>query len=258
MSAFVPHFRVDRAADPDAGWIVLAHGLATDHRMWDAQVPALTRKRHVLRYDARGHGASPVPAPPYGFDALIDDALAAMDAQGVAKAAFLGLSLGGMTGLGLALRRPDRVESLVCACARADAPAPYKAFWEDRLDAVARGGMDAIAAATVERWFGTDFVARHPDTAARFDATVRATPIDGFRGCVAALMTLDYKRHLHSIAVPTLFVAGQNDPAAPPETMREMAGAVPGARIVVVPDAGHIANVANPAAFDAALAAFLG
>lgn len=249
--------RIERATDPDAEWIVLAHGLATDHRMWDPQIAALTRARHVLRYDARGHGASSVPPPPYAFDDLVDDALAVMDAAGVARAAFMGLSLGGMTGLGLALRAPARLTALVCACARADAPSAFLEFWRGRLDVLAQGGMDAIAGATVERWFSPAFRAASPGVVARFDATARATPADGYRGGVAALMGLDYKRNLGRIAAPTLFVAGAEDVAAPPQTMREMADAVPGARFAEVAQAGHIANAANPAEFDRIVTAFL-
>ncbi len=249
--------RVDHALTPDAGWIVLSNSLAADHGMWDPQIPMLVRTHNVLRYDTRGHGASGTPQPPYGFEDLVDDAVAAMDAHGVAKAVFMGLSLGGMTGLGLALGHPERVEALICCDARADAPAPFVKGWQDRLAAIGTGGMAAIVAGTMERWFGAGFRASHPQTVERFAETVRSMPVDGYRGCAAALMGLDYRRHLGRIAVPSLFVAGANDLAAPPETMREMAEAVPGAKFVLLPDASHIANVENAAAFNSVVAEFL-
>ncbi len=114
--------RVDGAERSDAPWIVLSNSLAADHTMWDPQIPALTARYRVLRYDTRGHGASDAPEGPYDFDMLVADVIAVMDHHGVERATFMGLSLGGMTGLGLALAHPQRLSRLVCCDARADAP----------------------------------------------------------------------------------------------------------------------------------------
>lgn len=249
--------RVDHALTPDAGWIVLSNSLAADHGMWDPQVPMLTRTHNVLRYDTRGHGASGTPPPPYGFDDLVEDVIAVMDAHGVAKAVFMGLSLGGMTGLGLALEHPERVEALICCNARADAPPPFVKGWQERLAAIGIGGMAAIVPGTMERWFGAGFRASHPQLVERFSETIRSMPTDGYRGCAAALMELDYKRHLGRISLPSLFVAGANDLAAPPETMQEMAAAVPDAKFALLPDASHISNVENASAFNTVVAELL-
>lgn len=249
--------RIDRAADAAAPWIVLSNSLATDHRMWDGQIPLLTRTHHVLRYDTRGHGASGVPNGPYSFADLVGDVVAVMDHHGVAKATFMGLSLGGMTGLGLALAHPDRVTALICCDARADAPPPYVQGWRDRVAAIEKGGMEAIAPGTIERWFGAAFRAKHPAIAQRFADTIRATPVEGYRACAAALMGLDYRRDLPKLALPCLFVVGADDLAAPPDAMRDMAQAVKGAEFVMLPAAAHIANVENAVAFDRAIADFL-
>lgn len=249
--------RVDRAAISGASWIVLSNSLAADHRMWDPQIPALTRTHNVLRYDTRGHGASGVPTPPYSFGDLVDDVIAVLDAHHIGKAVFMGLSLGGMTGLGLALDHPGRIAALICCNARADAPPPYVKGWQDRLAAIASGGMPAIAAGTLERWFGAGFRAANPAIVERFAESIRTTPVDGYRGCVAALMALDYRRHLGRVALPSLFVAGANDLAAPADAMRDMAESVPNARFASIPDASHISNVENQIEFDAAVAGFL-
>ncbi|MBN9496543.1 MAG: 3-oxoadipate enol-lactonase [Alphaproteobacteria bacterium] len=249
--------RIDRAANPAAPWIVLSNSLAADHRMWDAQIPLLTRTHNVLRYDTRGHGASGVPKGPYSFADLVADAVAVMDHHGVAKAVFMGLSLGGMTGLGMALAHPDRLSALICCDARADAPPPYVQGWRDRIAAIEKGGMGAIASGTIERWFGAAFRAAHPETVARFDETIRTTPVEGYRGCAAALMALDYRKDLPKIALPCLFVVGADDLAAPPDAMRDMAQAVKGAEFAMLPAAAHIANVENAVAFDRVIADFL-
>ena len=249
--------RVDRATVPDAGWILLSNSLAADHRMWDPQMPALTKSFNVLRYDTRGHGASDAPPPPYSFGELVDDAIAVMDRHEIQKAVFMGLSLGGMTGLGVALAHPQRIEALICCNARADAPAPYVKGWQDRLAAIAVGGMETIIAGTIERWFGAGFRQHDPATVARFVETIRTMDVNGYHGCVAALMALDYKRHLERISVPSLFIAGANDLAAPPDVMREMAACVPNAKFALLPGASHISNVENSKAFNAAVLDFI-
>ncbi|HEV7873673.1 MAG TPA: alpha/beta fold hydrolase, partial [Enterovirga sp.] len=105
-------------------WLVLSNSLAADHTMWDPQIPLLTKRYRVLRYDTRGHGRSDAPPAPYSFDDLVGDVRAVMDHYRVERAAYMGLSLGGMTGLGLALAHPDRLSALVCCDARADNPEP--------------------------------------------------------------------------------------------------------------------------------------
>lgn len=248
----------DEVAHADAPWLVLSNSLAADHTMWDPQIPLLTRHYRILRYDARGHGRSEAPEGPYEFGMLVADAIAVMDHHGVDQATFMGLSLGGMTGLGLALDHPERVSRLVCCNARADAPEPFRQGWDDRLALIERaGGMAGIVQGTLERWLHPAFRVADPDTVARVEAMILATPAAGYRGCAAALKTLNYAKDLHRIAVPTLFVAGAVDLAAPPTVMSAMADAVPGGKLAVIADAAHLPNLDNRAGFEAAVAEFL-
>jgi 3-oxoadipate enol-lactonase len=248
--------RID--GEPGRPWLVLSNSLAADHTMWDPQMPFFTRHFQVLRYDTRGHGASTAPPGPYSFDQLIGDVVAVMDRYAVAQATYIGLSLGGMTGLGLALAHPDRVQALVCCDARADNPAPFVASWDERIAAVDRAGMHGLVAGTIERWLTAEFRAAHPRETAALEAQIRATSPVGYKGCAAALKTLDYLRHLGRLTVPTSYIVGAEDGGAPRPAMQAMAEATPGGRLEVVPDAAHIANVNNPACFDAAVARLLG
>jgi 3-oxoadipate enol-lactonase len=247
--------RVDGASEKP--WIVLSNSLAADHTMWDPQIPLLTRHFQVLRYDTRGHGQSDAPPAPYSFPDLIGDVIAVMDHHGVAKATYVGLSLGGMTGLGLALAHPERVSALVCCDARADNPEPFVKSWDDRIAAVETGGTEALVAGTLERWLTPDFREAHPEEEAKLAAQIRATEAEGYKGCAAALKTLDYLRHLGLLAVPTGYIVGAEDSGAPLPAMQAMANATPHGRLEVVPEAAHIANVNNPAGFDAALSRIL-
>jgi 3-oxoadipate enol-lactonase len=250
--------RVEASERSDPAWLILSTSIAADHTMWDAQIPALTSRYRVLRYDTRGHGLSDAPDGPYSFDMLVDDVVALMDQHGVDKATFMGLSLGGMTGLGLALKYPDRVEKLVCCDARADAPEPYAKSWDERIAVVDRDGMQGILQPTLERWLTPTFRKENPEVVASVEQMILGTPVAGYKGAAAALKKLDYLKDLPRITVPTLFVVGAEDAAASPEAMKAMADAVPGARLAVVPNAAHIANIDNPAGFYEAVAEFLG
>ena len=241
----------------DGKWIVLSNSLAANAAMWEPQLPLLEKRYRVLRYDTRGHGGSDAPRPPYSFADLVGDVVALMDHFGIERADYMGLSLGGMTGLGLALAHPERVDRLVCCDARADNPPPFVAMWDARIAAISRGGMEAILDATLERWFSADFASRDPAGLAAAGEMVLATDPQGYRGCAEALKTLDYLKDLGAMKVPVLYVVGSEDMGAPPATMRAMAEATPGAEFVAVADAAHIANMDRPAGFGRAIATFL-
>lgn len=252
------YWREDPGPAPDAPALLLLNSLASDHRMWDGQVPLLTRRYRVIRMDTRGHGRSEAPEGDYDFPTLVGDAAAVLDAAGAARATVMGLSLGGMTALGLGIYQAARVDRIVCCDARADAPEPFVRSWEDRLAALRTGGMAALLPGTIERWLHPAFRAAHPGEVERVSAMILATPPAGYAGCVAALKRLDYLRDLHRIPVPTLFVCGAEDMAAPPATMRDMAARIPGARFVEVPRAAHLPNMDNAEGFAEAVSGFLG
>ncbi|MBH0238658.1 alpha/beta fold hydrolase [Methylobrevis albus] len=245
--------------DGDAGLpaIILGNSLAADHRMWDDQIPMLTRSRRVVRYDTRGHGQSTAPEGPYSFPMLVADMIAVLDALDIDRADVMGLSLGGMTALGVGLEHPGRVGRLICADARADNPPPFVAFWDQRIAAIREGGIEAILAGTLDRWFTVTEREKRPDLAERSSAMILATSPDGYIACAEALKGLDYLRRLPQMQPETLFIVGSEDMGAPPDAMRAMAAATPGSRFVVLPGSAHIANMEDPAGFDAAIAEFL-
>jgi 3-oxoadipate enol-lactonase len=240
--------RVDGAADRP--WLLLSHSLASDLTMWDDQVELFTCTHRVIRYDTRGHGHSDAPEGPYDFAMLVADMVAVLDHVGAERADVLGLSLGGMTALGLALSHPARVARLAVCDARADAPPAFVSSWDDRLAAVAAGGLQAILAGTLSRWFTPNCP---PEVVDRATAMILNTPPRGYAGCARALQRLDYLPHLGRMEVPVLYIVGAADLGAPPETMAAMAAATPGARLIVLPGLAHIPNMENPAAFAAAL-----
>jgi 3-oxoadipate enol-lactonase len=238
-------------------WIILSNSLGATRAMWGPQRAWLEETRRVLSYDTRGHGDSSTPAGDYTFGDLVGDVVALMDHFGIDRADFMGLSLGGMTGLGLALDHPGRVRRLVCCDARADAPEPFAKSWDERIAAIRAGGMTAIWPGTLERWLTPATQAEKPDLVAALKADFEGVRVDGYAGCAAALKRLDYLRRLPQMQVQTLYVVGAEDAGAPPAVMRAMADATPGAKFAEIAAAAHIANLDNPTDFDTAIRAFL-
>jgi len=243
----------------DAPWLILSNSLATDRRMWDQQIDVLCATRRVLRYDTRGHGQSGAGQAPYSFDQLTGDVLALCDELKIARADFMGLSLGGMTGLALAMRAPERMGRLVCCDARASAPEQYKTMWDGNIARLHEVGMEGLVEPTIARWFTPLFLAAsgNAQTLDVVRSMIRDTAPTGYEGAARLLQTLDLQDGLATLQPDTLFVVGENDMAAPVAVMQDMADSTPGASLVVLAQASHLSNIEQPAAFLTAVKGFL-
>jgi 3-oxoadipate enol-lactonase len=241
----------------DGPTILLSNSLGAGLDMWGPQRKMLERHYRVIGYDTRGHGRSNTPAGDYSFTDLTADAVAILDHFGAENTDFVGLSLGGMTGLGLGLDHADRFKKVVCACARSDAPQPFADSWDDRIAAIDKGGLEAIWTGTLERWLTPDFMANNTDTVDMLAADFSATTANGYTGCARALQTLDYKKRLGAMTTPVLYISGAEDLGAAASEMQSMHDATPGAQYVNIPNAAHIANLNQVDAFNAALKNFL-
>jgi len=241
--------------------VLFLHGFAGSARNWRRQLGALSGRFRAIAFDARGHARSEAPDDPaaYRMDRLLEDALGVLAGEGAAAATWVGLSLGAAVALEAALRAPEAVRGLVLASfpAGRGAARGVSAHAEAFAEAIEREGVEAAGARFA--WgpgSGLD---------ARGAALVRAGflehPPHGLahtlRGVLAALPPADARRAaLARIAAPTLVVAGALDDASAAPS-RALAEAIPGARLEIVPGAGHVVNLAQPARFDALLAAFL-
>ena len=187
------------------------------------------------------------------MDQLGDDTVAVLDALAIQKAHYVGLSLGGMSGFGLGLRHADRLLSLALCDSRADAPPPVAQPWDERIQAVRAADSCAVLAdSTLERWFGRAFLDAHASLADAFRATAAATKVEGFGGCARAIQGLAYLDRVETITLPTTFIVGANDGVLP-DANRDLQRRVADSALELVPDSGHLRNVDQPAAFDAAL-----
>lgn len=246
------HYRLDgRAAAPA---VVLANSLGTDLALWDPVMPDLTRQFRVLRMDLRGHGASDAPAGEYSLALLGADVLAAMDAAGVSRAHYVGLSIGGMIGQWLALHAPERFDRFVFCCT-SSALSPD--IWTQRLAMVRDLGMAGLAEPVLRRWFSPEFIAADPPALGSLRATLIATSPVGYSGCCCAIRDMALGERIAAIAAPALVVSGARDIGMPPAQHGDVIAArIPGARKIEL-DCGHIPPVEAPAVLAAALIGFL-
>jgi 3-oxoadipate enol-lactonase len=230
----------------DAPVVVFSNSIGTTLELWDPQMPAFASRFRVLRYDQLGHGRSEVPPGPYTVERLARELLDLVGELGVERFSFCGLSLGGAVGMWLGANAPERLDRLALAATSASFGPPTR--WEERIHLVRTEGMGAVADGAMGRWFTPAFSGTAP-----YRDQVVSTPPDGYAACCDALADWDFRAELGRIAVPTLAVAGEDDPSTPPGELEEIAAGIPGARLVVVPHAAHLVNVEQPEAFDRAV-----
>ena len=239
----------------DARTVTLSNSLLTNYTMWDAQMPVLTKKYRVLRYDSRGHGGSQVTPGPYSFELLTEDAHALHQALGIEKTHFVGLSMGGMTGQLLAAKYPELLHSVTLCDTTSRMPHPE--IWDDRIAAMQSGGVEAVVEGTLERWFTPAMKTRGPGEIARITTMIRATAVEGFCASCLAIKALDQTGILSGITTPTLIIVGADDPATTPEMSRIIHAEIKGSELAILPEAAHLANIEQPDAFNDTLMGFL-
>lgn len=240
-----------------APWVTFCHSLATDLTMFDEQAVELTKNFRVLRYDRRGHGQTDAPGGSYTWDEMIGDVIGLWDELGVENSHYVGLSMGGMTGLGLALQHPERLVSLTACDCRADAPAFFRDMWNARQSGVKDQGMASIVDMTLATWFTEDRVSKGGKLIDRVREMILATHINGYLGSTDALKELNFKRHLDKLKPRTQFIVGAND-GPHPEEMETMHKLVEGSTFNVIENAAHLSNLEQPEEFNSLIAEFIG
>jgi 3-oxoadipate enol-lactonase/4-carboxymuconolactone decarboxylase len=245
------HVAVD--GPPGAPAILLMHSLGTNLHVWDAQAEALARGLRVVRFDLRGHGLSEAGAGAVTIEELADDALAVLDAVGVATAHVGGVSIGGMIAQAIAARAPARVTSLILCDTALAIPPPE--MWRTRAATVRAEGIAAIADATLARWVSPAYLASPTGRGLR--ATLLRTSPEGYAAAADALAIADLTRTTSALRLPALVIVGERDPSTPLASAEALRDAIPGAELVVIPGAAHIPLVEHAGAVTDAMRSFL-
>lgn len=240
----------------DGPILMLSHALGTARAMWEPQVERISSRRRLLRFDHRGHGASPIPPGPYRIEDLGRDCLRLLDRLQLDRVAFCGLSLGGMVGMWLGANAPERIDRLILCCTAARMPRPED--FATRAARVRQEGLVPLADQIIGRWFTPSFFADHADRVAAIRALLTATDPEGYASTCEALAAMDLRDQLGKITAPTLVIAGAEDQSTPLAQAREIADGIRGARLVVVDRAAHMANIEQPDAISQAVLTGLG
>ena len=254
-------FDVLDCARPGADTVLLSAGLGGTAGYWTPQLAALRERYRVITYDQAGTGRNRRElAADHDIAAMADEALAVLDATSTETCHFVGHALGGLAGLDLALRRPDRLRSLTVVNGWAAAHAHTRRCFEVRLAVLEHGGPEAYVRAQAIFLYPADWLAQNAHRMEREEAHGLA----GFQGAdtlkrrIAALLAFDATPRLGSVRLPTLLQASRDDVLVPSSMSEKLAMAIGGATLRIAPWGAHALNVTEPDAFNAALLDFLG
>jgi 3-oxoadipate enol-lactonase len=240
-----------------APWLVLSHSLACSVRMWDPQIAALKDQFQILAFDTRGHGATEATKGAYTLELLADDLFFLLKELKITSAHYCGLSMGGMIGQTFALKYSGIFQSLALADTTSRYPAEAAAAWADRIKSAEASGMEPLAQATLERWFTEPFRRKNPSAVGAIRKLIVSTPVAGYAGCCHAIPKINLTARLKEIKCPILVIVGADDPATPPAMAQEIHDNAPGSKLVILPQAAHLANIEQPEGFTRALHEFL-
>lgn len=241
----------------DAPTVTLCHSLATSLFLWESQAEMLKLRYRVLRYDTRGHGQTDAPAGPYTFGLLADDAKALLDALGISRTHFVGLSNGGMVGQTLALSHPELLQSLVLCDTTSCPPPETIPIWEERVRIAEINGLEPLVESTIERWFTAEFRSQNEILVDRFRKSIRNTSIAGYTGCCRAIQTFDTSKRLAEVNLPTLIMVGEEDTGTRVFEHEVIHAGIKDSKLIVFPHAAHLSNIGAEIAFNTELLTFL-
>lgn len=238
--------------------IVLSHALGLDMEMWDGLADDLAASGHrVLRYDHRGHGQSAVPPGPYTMDDLVADAARVVREWRVGPVVWIGLSMGGMVGQGLAIKHPEWVRGLVLANTTSQYPEAAKTAWTQRIRTVEASGMAFIADMVTERYLHEGFRDRHQAQTNAIRKKIERADARGYASSCHAVAHVDWLSQLKTIKVPTLIIAGALDLGATPSMAESMHKEIQHSRLVILEAASHLSVAEQPEKFAALVGEFL-
>lgn len=237
--------------------VTLSHSLATDLSMWDTQAAVLKSAYRVLRYDTRGHGSTDAPNGPYTLEQMAEDVRALLQALGIPKTHFMGLSMGGMIAQVFALKYPGVLRSLLLCDTSSRIPEEALPIWEERIQVAQDQGMAPLVEPTMERWFTASFRRKPMPVLDKIRSMIKGTPLKGYIGCSRAIMGLNLTERLGAVALPTMIIVGEDDPGTPVTASQAIHKQIKGSELVILKSAAHLSNIEQEQAFNNAVLDFL-
>lgn len=240
--------------------IVLVHGFPLDHTMWSGQLKAFSSDKRVIAPDLRGFGASPAADEMLSMEQFAEELAELLDVLKVGEPVVLcGLSMGGYIALAFVRKYADRLKALVLCDTRAAADSAEAAANRLKMaEQTLAEGAEVAAKAMLPRLFGKRTTAERPELIESVRRVMLATSPAAIAAAQRGMASRpDMTGYLPQIGAPTLVIVGEEDAISPVAEMRQIAQSIPGAQFAIVPEAGHMAPLENPAAFNAALEKFL-
>ena len=247
--------RCEHSLRPGAPALLLLNPLGSSLEIWDDPFPALCERYEVVRYDMRGHGESTTGSKTeLTMEQLARDALAVLDACGIARAHLCGLSIGGMTAMQIATLWPDRV--LKAALCSTSPYMPSRDTWNTRIETVRTQGIEPLIDGILQRWLTTPYRMAHPEKVEWVRAMLLYREAAGYVACAAAIRDMDQRQSIKTITAKTLVIGGTQDPGTTPADHALIAASIPGAQLVML-EAAHLLQIERQAEFTEALLQFL-
>lgn len=253
----IGRIHVARTGPRGAPPLVLLHPVSMDLSWWGDQFAAFGEDYDVIAIDLPGHGLSDLPTAAPSFDAMADAVERMLAQMDIGAAHLVGVSVGGMIAQTLALRRPGVVQSLTLVATLCTFPDAVRQALRERARIARTDGMEQIVPLSIARWFTPAFQARRPDVAARAALGLLRQTGEFHARMWDMIAQLDVERALHGIACPTLVITGTEDVNAPPAAAQQIAAAIPGAVVTLMPGLGHFPPFEDPQEFNRILRAFL-
>ena len=234
--------------------LIFSNSLGTNYTMWQAQIDALTDDFFIIGYDTRGHGQSTTPEGAYDIATLAGDVVDLLGHLDIKTANFCGISMGGLTGLYLAIYHPECFDKIIIA--NTAAKIGNENAWQDRANSVRVGGLQAIADTAPSRWFGEDFISNHPDIVKKLTDDLVKGSAEGYAKCCEALAVADLREKVKEVKMPMLVIAGSDDPVTTVADGQFITDNAPNSKLVII-KASHISNVEQAGEFNQVLRGFL-
>lgn len=239
---------------PNSPVLMFSNSLGADFKMWDELIPYLLPYFRVLQYDTRGHGKSEQTEGPYTIEMLGKDVVDLLDDLSIEKVFFCGLSMGGLIGQWLGINHPERLHKLIIS--NTDAKIGTADRWNDRINLIKEQGMQAIANATMEKWFTEDYHKTNPLRVAEMAEIFLANNIEGYTSCCAAIGAADFSASIKTISVETLIITGDEDAVTNVNQAEKMQQEIPNAKLKVF-HARHLPSTELPEEYAQTLINFI-
>jgi len=238
--------------------LVLIPGLGASTHVWYPQLRSLSSGLRVTALDPRGHGQSEKPAGPYSIRMMAEDAAALLDASKITRAMVVGSSMSAMVAVELAAMRPDLIEGLILVGGFAVLSAAGREAFEQRAVLAETEGMAPLADLVPARAFGAHSHETQPGLVGLFRQAILSNDPAAYAASCRAIRDADVTPSLGLVRCPTLILVGEQEQVAPLAAARTLKAGIPHAQVRVVPNAGHLPFLEQPAWFNAAVQEFVG